>query len=146
MVPGRNARRSQPFFCYSCQSKTGLHTAAWLIASKDILKFLHGHVRLSLLPSALAFGSLISLTKKERPILADESFLYGGDGGIRPALRGRPPRGSGVPPARHSLPLGFESLIRRKTKGQAESLSFCFGKERAKVHQAIERTPESTPL
>ena len=35
--------------------------------------------------------------------------MYGGQGGIRPALRGRPPRGSGLPPAAHSLPLPFES-------------------------------------
>jgi len=42
----------------------------------------------------------------------------GGDGGIRPALRSRPGRGSGVPPALHSLPPPFESHI-YKTKQPA---------------------------
>ena len=36
------------------------------------------------------------------------AFLYGGEGGIRPPPGG-PGRGSDAPPARHSLPLGFES-------------------------------------
>ena len=37
-------------------------------------------------------------------------FQNGPSEGIRPPLRRRPGRGSDVPPARHSLPLPFESL------------------------------------
>ena len=39
------------------------------------------------------------------------AFCYGGVGGIRPALRCRPGRGSDRPPDGHSLPLPFESRM-----------------------------------
>ena len=50
------------------------------------------------------------------------SSCFGPSGGIRPALWGRPPRGSGLPPAAHSLPLGFESRFAKHEDGQTPVL------------------------
>ena len=54
--------------------------------------------------------------KKSPQAICSLRRRFGGEGGIRPAPRSRPGRGSGVPPARHSLPLPFESPMQKNER------------------------------
>ena len=86
-------------------------------------------------------------------VLVDKSgYFYGAAGGIRPALRGRPGRGSGLPPAAHSLPLPFESLRSLFSKNRDPHLTVevpVFGAAGGiRTHGTLACTPdfESGPL
>ena len=66
-------------------------------------------------------------TSQQKGTCFCKCLFAGGGGGSRPALRGRPGRGSGVPPARHSLPIPFDSHLDPNEKPRPNGRSFPFG-------------------
>ncbi len=74
------------------------------------------------LPCAFGFDPT-DHQEKQTPLTGVPAFP-GAAGGIRPALRGGPGRGSGAPPALHSLPLPFESHKNEKTSTPKRRCSF----------------------
>ena len=83
--------------------------------------------------------------KKTSLVLADKrGFFGGGQGGIRPALRGRPPRGKNMPPACFSTRSGSNPVtaIHKEAATRKGWLLLCGGQGGIRTHEPIAGLPD----